>query len=70
MILTRRSRKTTTGRLWRQGKIRFMVKSLSLKGGEPICGAGSKARLKSFPQIDTGGIEVRLMSGERLLESR
>ena len=43
---------------------------MTLKGGEPITGAESRVRLTSPPQIDNGGIEVRLMSGEILLEAR
>ena len=41
-----------------------------LKVGESIGGANSRVGLISSPQIDTRGIEVRLMSGEILLEAR
>ena len=40
---------------------------ITLKGGEPIIGSESRVGLTSPPHIDTRGIEVRLMSGERLL---
>ena len=40
-----------------------------LKGGEPITGAESRMVLTPSPQFDTRGIEVRLMSGESLLEA-
>ena len=43
---------------------------LTLKGGELITGSESRVGLTSPNQIDTGGIEVRLMSGEILLEAR
>ena len=43
---------------------------MTLKVGEPIVGAYLRVRLTSSPQLDTGGIEVRLMSGESLLEAR
>ena len=48
------------------GGLRWMI----LKGGEPIRGAESRVGLTSLPQLDTRGIEVRLMSGESLLEAR
>ena len=41
-----------------------------LKGGEHIIGAESRVGLTSPHQLDNGGIEVRLMSGESLLETR
>ena len=44
------------------GGLRWMI----LKGGEPIRGAESRVGLTSLPQLDTRGIEVRLMSGESL----
>ena len=43
---------------------------LPLKGGEPTGGAGSRVGLISSPHIDRGGIEVRIMPGEILLEAR
>ena len=43
---------------------------LILKIGEHITGAESRVRLTSPPQLDNGGVEVRLMSGEILLEAR
>ena len=42
----------------------------TLKIGEPIRGSELRVGLNSPPQIDTRGIEVRLMSGESLLEAR
>ena len=36
---------------------------LKLKGGRAIIGAESRVGLTSPPHIDTGGMEVRLMSG-------
>ena len=45
------------------GGLRWMT----LKGGEHIRGSESRVGLTSPPQLDTGGIEVRLMSGESLL---
>ena len=53
----------------------FVVKGISgrclrwmtLKGGEPIRGAESRVGLTSPPHLDTGGIGVRIMSGESLL---
>ena len=41
-----------------------------MKGGEPIGGAVSRVGLTSSPHIDTREIEVRLVSGESLLEAR
>ena len=41
-----------------------------MKVGEPIRGAVSRVGLTSPPQIDTGGIEAGLMSGESLLDYR
>ena len=41
-----------------------------MKGGETIGGADSRVGLTSSPQLDTGGIKVRLVSGKSLLESR
>ena len=41
-----------------------------LKGGEHIIGAESRVGLTSPPHTDTRKIEVRLMSGESLLEAR
>ena len=41
-----------------------------MKVWEPIIGADSRVILNSTPQLDTAGIEVDLMSGERLLEYR
>ena len=41
-----------------------------LKGGERIRGDVSRVGLTSPPQLDTGGIEVRIMSGEILLDTR
>ena len=43
---------------------------MKLKGWETIIGDEPRVGLTSTPQIDTGGSEVRLMSGERLLEAR
>ena len=41
-----------------------------MKGRETIRGADSRVGLTSPPLLDTGGIEVMLMSGESLLEAR
>ena len=41
-----------------------------LKGGDTIGGANSRVRLASSPQIDTGEVEVRTMSGEIILDTR
>ena len=41
-----------------------------IEGRGPIRGDESRVRLTSPPQIDIGGIEVRIMSGESLLEDR
>ena len=62
--------KAIYGRFWRQGEIRWRVRWLTLKGGELITGSESGVGLTSPPQLDTGGVEVRLMSGEILLEAR
>ena len=43
---------------------------LTLKGGEPIIGSESRVRLTSTPQIETEGIDNRLISGESILEDR
>ena len=40
-----------------------------MKGGD-IIGAKLRVELTSPPQLDTGGIEVRIVSGESLLEAR
>ena len=40
---------------------------MTLNGGEPTGGADSRVGLTSSPQLDTGGIEVRIVSGESLL---
>ena len=40
-----------------------------MKRGKPIGGADSRVVLTSSPQFDTGGIDVRLMSGESLLKA-
>ena len=48
------------------GGLRWMTS----KGGEPIIGTESRVGLTSPPQIDTGGGEVRIVSGESLLEAR
>ena len=41
-----------------------------MKGGEHIEGASLRVGLTSSHHLDTGGIEVRLMSGNILLDSR
>ena len=43
---------------------------LTLKGEGPIRGYDSRVRLTSPPHIDTGGVDVRIMSGDSLLDSR
>ena len=42
----------------------------SLKGGESIRGVVLRVGLTPYPQIDTGGIKVRIMLEENLLEDR
>ena len=46
------------------------LRCLLLKGGGSIIGAKSRMGMTSPPHIDTRGIEVRLTSGESLLETR
>ena len=41
-----------------------------MKGGKPIRGAELRLGLTSPPQLGNRGIEIRLVSGESLLESR
>ena len=41
-----------------------------MKVGGPIGGADSSVGLTSSPQLDTGGIEVSILSGESLLKPR
>ena len=41
-----------------------------LKGGEPITGAKLRVGMTSPTHIDNGGIEVRIMLGESILEAR
>ena len=67
-VLIRCSGKAIYGRFQRQGVIRWRVRWMRLKGGEPVTGAELRVVLTSNPQIDTEGIEVRLRSGESLLE--
>ena len=43
---------------------------VTLKGGEPTRVNDSRVGLTSYPHLDTGGIYVRLMSGESILEAR
>ena len=69
-VSIRCSGKAIYGRFRHQGEIRWRVRRMTLKGGEPITGAKSRVGLTSPSQLDTGGIEVRLTSGESLLESR
>ena len=40
-----------------------------MKRGEPIIGSDSRVGLISSPQLNTGGIEVRIISGESLFEA-
>ena len=53
-----------------KGKSGSGLRWMSLKRGEPIRGSVSRVGLTSSPHLDTGGIKVRLMSGEILLEAR
>ena len=39
------------------------LRCLTSKGGEPITGAELRVGLTSPPQLDTGGIDVRIISG-------
>ena len=41
-----------------------------MTGGETTGGAVLRVGMTSYPQLDTGGIKVRLISGEILLEAR
>ena len=41
-----------------------------MKGGEPIIGYESRVGLTLTSQLDIGRIEVKLVSGENLLEAR
>ena len=41
-----------------------------MKGGELIGGSDSRLVLTSSPLLDTGGIEVSIMSGDRILDAR
>ena len=43
---------------------------LILKEGGPITGSESRVGLTSPHDLDTGGVEVRLISGEIILEAR
>ena len=66
-VLIRCSGKVICGRFRRQEEIKWRVRRLILKGGGHIIGAESRLGLTSTPQFDTGGIEVRPISGESLL---
>ena len=63
-------RKKIYGRFWSQGEIRWGVRWLTLKVGEPIIRSESRLGLTSPPQIGTVMIEVGLLLWESLLESR
>ena len=41
-----------------------------LKGGDTIEGDNSRVILASSPQLDTGGVDVKTMSGDIILETR
>ena len=53
-----------------KGRSGLGLRFLTIIGGYPIRGSDSGVGLISSPQIDTGGIKVRLMSRESLFEAR
>ena len=53
-----------------KGRSGLGLRFLTIIGGYPIRGSDSGVGLISSPQIDTGGIKVRLMLGEIILEAR
>ena len=61
MVLISCPGRTITSIIHLQGKIRLRVRWMSLKGGYPIGGAGSRVGLTSSPQPDIGGIKFRIM---------
>ena len=69
MVLIRRFREKT-GIIWSQGKMGLNFEVAVIEGGENIGGSVLIVELTSPPNIDTGGIEVRPMSGVDLLEAK
>ena len=55
-VLIRCSGMAIYGRFRHQGEIRWRVRWLILKGGEPTTGSESRVGLTSTPKLDTGGI--------------
>ena len=70
MFLIERLGKEIFSKFWRQQKIWFRVQVDDIEGRSPIEGTNSRVRLASSPQIDTGEVEVRTMSGEIILDTR
>ena len=62
--------RVSTSRIWRQEKIRFRFEVDFIEGGEPIGESVLRVLLTSYPQIDAGGGNIRIMSGESLLDAK